>query len=98
MRFVEITLSNLTNNFANMKSCVSSKIIINTKNDVFNNSNFQNLNCCDNSFLESHRLNLATLICKQYLKIRLNYLAKSKLSNSVSKRRLFTKLILFKNQ
>jgi hypothetical protein len=98
VKFVEITLSNITNNLTNMKSCISSKIIIYTKNYVFSNNIFHNLNCYDNSFLEIHKLNLATLICKQYLKIRLHHLAKSKLSNAVSKRRLLTKLILFNNQ
>ena len=98
VKFVEITLSNMTNNFSNLKSCISSKIIIGTKNFVYNNNIFHNLNCCDDSFLESHKFNLATLICNQYLKIRLHHLARSKLSNIVSKRRLLNKLILFNNQ
>jgi len=55
---VEITLFNITNKFSNMKSSVSSKMIICTKNYVYNNI-FHNLNCCDDCFLESHKFNLA---------------------------------------
>ncbi|KAF0727731.1 THAP domain-containing protein 9, partial [Aphis craccivora] len=41
-------------------------------------NNLTNLSCEDDSFLENHILNLVTLICKLYLKIRLHYAAKLK--------------------
>ena len=69
-----------------------------TKNHVFNSNIFKNLSCEDDSFLENHILNLVTLICKLYLKIRLHYAAKLKTATTVSKRHMLSKLILFHNQ
>jgi len=59
VKFVEITLSYITNKFSNMKFSVSSKMIIFTKNYVYNNNIFHKLNCCDDCFWESHKFNLA---------------------------------------
>lgn len=54
--FVEFTLIELTNNLTVLKSCLSSKIIINTKNHVFNSNIFKNLSCENYSFLETINL------------------------------------------
>lgn len=97
VRFIEIILIKFTNNFSTLKSCLTSKIINHSKNHAYNSNIFKNLNCEDDSFLENHKLNLVTLICKQYLKIRLHYAAKLKTASNVSKRRMYTKLILFQN-
>lgn len=58
---------------------------------------FKNVSCLDDSFLENHKLHLVYLIYKEFLKIRLHYIAKSK-DKQVRKRRVLTKLILFNNQ
>jgi len=96
--FVEFNLIELTNNLAILKSCLSSKIIIHTKNHEFNSNIFKNLSCEGDSFLENHKLNLVTLICKLYLKIRLRYDAKFKIANTINKLHMLSKLILFYNQ
>lgn len=98
VRFVEHKLIELTNSFTSNTSSITSKIIILTKNYVFNYNIFKNMNCFEESFLDNHKLDLVTIICKKYLKIRLHYVAKIKNSTVVSKRRLLTKLILFNNQ
>lgn len=54
--------------------------------------------CPNDSVLENHRLELITMICKEYLKIRLYHISKSKVANIVSKRCLHTKLVLFNHQ
>lgn len=59
---------------------------------------FKNIRCSEESLLDSHKLDLVTIICKEYLKICLHYVAITKNSLDVSKRRLLTKLILFNNQ
>jgi len=50
--------------------------------------------CTEESFLDNHKLDLVTLICKEYLKMRLHYVAKMKNSIIVSKRILLIYLIL----
>lgn len=97
VKFVENTLIQLTDNFKHLKLGSYSKIVIHTKNYVYSNNVFKNLSCLDDCFLENHKLHLVSLICKEYLKIRLHYIAKSK-DKQVSKRRVLTKLILFNNQ
>uniref|UniRef100_A0A2S2R4Z7 Uncharacterized protein n=1 Tax=Sipha flava TaxID=143950 RepID=A0A2S2R4Z7_9HEMI len=96
IKFVENTLIQLTENFNHLKLSLYSKICIYTKNCVYSNNVYKNLSCLDDCFLESHKLNLMPLICKEYLKIRLHFIAKSK-DRQVSKR-VLTKLILFNNQ
>lgn len=74
------------------------KTTIYAKNYVYShNILIINLSYLDDCFLESHKLSLVVLICKQYIKTRLHYVAKSKDKN-VSKWLVFTKLILFNNQ
>lgn len=97
VKFIEILLIKLTNNFSTLKSCLTSKVINYSKNHAYNSNIFKNLNCEDDSFLENHKLNLVTLICKIYIKIRLHYAAKLKTATNVSKRSMYTKLILFQN-
>lgn len=98
VRFVEHKLIDFTSNFISITSSFTSKIIILTKNYVFNYNIFENIRCSEESLLDSHKLDLVT-ICKEYLKIRLHYVAKTKNNSmAVSKRRLLTKLILFNNQ
>lgn len=97
IKFVENILISLTDNFKSLKSGLYSKTIIYAKNYVYSSNILKNLNCSDDCFLQNHKLNLVSLICKEYLKIRLHYIAKSKDKN-VSKRRVFAKLILFNNQ
>jgi len=98
VKFIECTLIQLTSNFCSLLSGLSQKVILAVKNHVYNYNIFNCLNCVDDTFLENHKLNLVTLIFKQYLKVRLHYVAKLKTSSDVSKRRLLTKLILFNNQ
>lgn len=69
------------------------KLVLNV--NIYNYSIFDDLNCSNDSFLENHMLNLVTLICKQYLKVRLHYV---ETSLEVSKRRLLTKLIFFNHR
>lgn len=97
IKYVENTLIQFTDNFKHLKSGLYSKIIIHAKNYVYSTNLFKNLSCVDDCFLENHKLNLVSFICKEYLKIRLHYIAKSK-ENNISKRRVLTKLILFNNQ
>jgi hypothetical protein len=98
IKYIGNSLIKLTNNnFTSHISGLSAKIIISTKNYVYNFNILQNMTCSDHSFLENHRLDLVTLICKEYLKIRLHHVAKSKTSSIVSKRRQLTKLVLFSN-
>ena len=96
-KYIGNSLIKLTNNFTSHISGLSAKIIISTKNYDYNFNILQNMTCSDHSFLENHRLDLVTLICKEYLKIRLHHVAKSKTSSIVSKRRQLTKLVLFSN-
>jgi hypothetical protein len=98
VRFVEKKLLELTCNFVSLKCSLKTKIIIYARNYVYNFNIFENESCPDDSFLENHRLELVSLICNEYLKIRLHYVAKSKTNTIISKRRLLTKLILFNNQ
>jgi len=101
VKFVEKTLIDLTFNFKSVKmlnSSLTSKIIIFAKNYVYNSNILVNVNCPNDGFLENHKLELVTIICKEYLKIRLHHVAKSKTSDIVSKRRLLTKLVLFNHQ
>lgn len=98
VKLIERTLIQLTSNFCSLLPGLSQKVILAVKNYVYNYSIFNDLNCENDSFLENHKLNLVTLICKQYLKVRLHYVAKLKTSSEVSKRRLLTKLILFNHQ
>jgi hypothetical protein len=88
IKYIGNSLIKLTNNFISHISGLSAKIIISTINyDYTRNFNIlQNMTCSDHSFLENHRLDLVTLICKEYLKIRLHHVAKSKTSSIVSKR------------
>jgi len=97
VKFAEKTLIQLTDNFKHLKLGSYSKIVIYAKNYVYSNNVFKNLSCLDDSILENHKLHLVSLICREYLKIRLHYIAKSK-DKQVSKRRVLTKLILFNNQ
>lgn len=98
VKFIESTLIQLTSNFCSLSPGLSQKVILAVKNHVYNYSIFNDLNCINDSFLENHKLNLVTLICKQYLKVRLHYVAKLKTNVEVSKRRFLTKLILFNHQ
>jgi hypothetical protein len=97
IKYIGKSLIKLTNNFTSHISGLSAKIIISTKNDDYNFNILQNMTCSDHSFLENHRLDLVTLICKEYLKIRLHHFSKSKTPSIVSKWRQLTKLVLFKN-
>lgn len=82
VKFIESTLIQLTSNFYSLLSGLSQKVILAVKNHVYNYSIFNCLNCVDDGFLENHKLNLVTLICKQYLKVRLHYVAKLILFNN----------------
>lgn len=97
VKFVEKTLIDLTFNFKSIKmlnSSLTSKIIF-AKNYVYNSNILVDVKCPNDGFLENHKLELITIICKEYLNIRLYYVAKSKTSDNVSKRCLLKKLVLF---
>lgn len=99
VRFIENTLIRLTSGLSILNiSGLSNKIILAVKNYVYSYNIFKDLNCLNDSFLEKHKLNLVTLISKQYLKIRLHHLSNLKTICNVSKRRLLTKLIIFNHQ
>jgi hypothetical protein len=51
-------------------SCLLANYICRQNYD-YNFNTFKNMTWSYNSFLENHRLDLVTLICKEYLKIRL---------------------------
>lgn len=99
VRFIENTLIQFTLGLSTLNiPGLSNKIILAVKNHVYSSNIFKDLNCDNDGFLENHRLNLVTLISKQYLKIRLHHLSNLKTICNVSKRRLLTKLIIFNHQ
>lgn len=101
VKFVEKTLIAMTNNFKSIEiltSNLTTKIIITTKNYVYHSNILVNNKCPNDGFLESHELEMVTITCKEYLKVRLHHVAKSKTADIVSKRRLLTKLVLFNHQ
>lgn len=99
VRVIENTLIQLTLGLSTLNiPGLGNKIILAVKNYVYSSNIFTDLNCDNDGFLENHRLNLVTLISKQYLKIRLHHLSNLKTICNVSKRRLLTKLIIFNHQ
>lgn len=81
-----------------LTSSLTTKIIISAKIYIYNSNILVDVKCPDDGFLENHKLELVTIICKEYLKVRLHHVAKSKTADIVSKRRLLTKLVLFNHQ
>lgn len=63
--------------------------------DLFNNLN-EHMH--DQSFMENHAMHLIRTIIQKYVKVRLHYIALSKVDKSKSQRQFFNKLVLFKNQ
>jgi len=53
--------------------------IYNNNNYVFNYNILKNIRCSAENLLASHQLNLLTILCKEYLKVRLHYVAKTRL-------------------
>jgi hypothetical protein len=98
VRFVEEKLLELTCNFVSLKCSLTTKIIFYARNYVFNFNIFVNESCPDANFLENHRLELVSLICNEYLKVRLHQVTKLKTDKIIRKRCLLKKLILFNNQ
>lgn len=99
IRFAEKTLVTLTGNFTSINNySITNRIIISAKNYVHNFNIYVNNICVNDSLLENHRLELITMVCKEYLKIRLHHVAKSKTASIITKCRLLTKLFVFNNQ
>lgn len=81
VKFVEKSLIAMTTHFNSIQilsSSLTTKIIISAKNYVYNSNILVNKKCPNDGFLEIHKLETVTIISKEYVKIRLHHVAKSK--------------------
>jgi len=61
-----------------------------TKNYVFNYNIFKNIRCSEKSLLDSHILDLVTIIYKEYLKISLHFVTKTKIPQLLVDKKKFS--------